>query len=85
MAAPSDQEFLRILQKDIDYYARAFERFEDMIPHVSATIQDQWRLQAQARRNFALELDILLEKAQVAAGVSAAGNSDKLTPDSVSR
>jgi len=84
MAAPSDQEFLRLLQKDIDYYARALERFEEMIPRVSSTLQDQWRLQAQARRNFALELDILLEKAQIAAAAPVTGNSHKLTSDSAS-
>ncbi len=75
MSAAGDREFLRLLQKDIDYYAQALERFENMIPRVSSTLQDQWRLQAQARRNFALELDILLEKAQFAAGVLVTGNS----------
>jgi hypothetical protein len=82
MSAASDREFLRMLEKDIDYYAQALERFEDMIPRVSSTLQDQWRLQAQARRNFALELDILLEKAQFAARVPVTGNSH--TSDSVS-
>jgi hypothetical protein len=64
MAAVSDGEFLRLLKKDIDYYERAVKRFEDLIPRVCAPVQDQWRLQAQSRRNFALELEILLEKAQ---------------------
>ncbi|MGA2412914.1 MAG: hypothetical protein ABSF59_00610 [Candidatus Sulfotelmatobacter sp.] len=85
MAAPSDPEFLRMLQKDIDYYAQALERFENMIPTVSAPLQDQWRLQAQARRNFALELDILLEKALLVAGVRAPQNSNRLTSDLASR
>jgi len=84
MSAASDREFLRMLEKDIDYYAQALERFENMIPRVSSTLQDQWRLQAQARRNFALELDILLEKAHVAAGVPAPENSHKLASDSAS-
>jgi len=75
MSAVSDVEFLRLLKKDIDYYERAVERFEDLIPRVCASVQDQWRLQAQARRNFALELEILLEKAQ--ACVDAPGASGR--------
>ena len=43
---------------------RALERFENLIPDVCAPVQDQWRLQAQARKNFALELEILLDKAE---------------------
>jgi hypothetical protein len=31
---------------------------------VCAPVQDQWRLQAQARKDFALELEILLDKAE---------------------
>jgi hypothetical protein len=82
MAAPSDREFLRMLEKDVDYYAQALDRFENMIPRVSAPLQDQWRLQAQARRNFALELDILLEKAQIVAAAPVPENSNRLTSDS---
>lgn len=64
MSAPRDAEFLRLLKKDVDYFALAVERFEELVPRVCAPIQDQWRLQAQSRRNFALELEILLEKAE---------------------
>lgn len=64
MSAVSDGEFLRLLEKDIEYFERAVTRFEDLIPRVCAPVQDQWRLQAQSRRNFSLELEILLEKAQ---------------------
>jgi hypothetical protein len=64
MSANGDAEFLRLLKKDVDYYSLAIGRFEDLIPRVCAPIQDQWRLQAQSRRNFALELEILLEKAE---------------------
>lgn len=64
MSASSDAEFLRLLKKDVDYYSRAIGRFEDLIPRACASIQDQWRLQAESRRNFALELEILLEKAE---------------------
>ncbi len=56
MSAVSDGEFLRLLQKDIEYFERSVERFEDLIPRVCAPVQDQWRLQAQSRRNFSLEL-----------------------------
>ena len=64
MSALGDKEFLRLLKEDIEYYERAVERFEDLIPRVSSTLQDQWRLQAQSRRNFTLELEILLDKAE---------------------
>ena len=64
MSAIGDAEFLRLLKKDVDYFTNAVERFEELIPRVCATIQDQWRLQAQSRRNYALELEILLEKAE---------------------
>mgnify|MGYP001434300157 CR=1 FL=1 len=71
MSAVSDGEFLRLLKKDIDYFERAVDRFENLIPLVCAPVQDQWRLQAQARRNFALELEILLEKAEECVNASA--------------
>jgi hypothetical protein len=64
MSAVGDGEFLRLLKKDIEYFERAVERFEDLIPRVCAPVQDQWRLQAQTRRNFTLELEILLDKAE---------------------
>jgi hypothetical protein len=64
MSSIADAEFLRLLKNDIDYFERTVERFEELIPHMSAQVQDQWRLQAQSRRNFALELVILLEKAE---------------------
>jgi hypothetical protein len=64
MSAISDAEFLRLLKKDIDYFGRAIDRFEDLIPRVCAPVQDQWRLQAQSRRNFTLALEILLDKAE---------------------
>lgn len=64
MSSVGDGEFLRLLKKDIEYYQRAIHRFEELIPRVCAPVQDQWRLQAQSRRNFALELEILLEKAE---------------------
>jgi hypothetical protein len=68
MSALADAEFLRLLKKDIDYFERTVELFEDLIPRLSAPVQDQWRLQAQSRRNFTLELMILLEKAEQFAG-----------------
>jgi hypothetical protein len=76
MSAIGDVEFLRLLKKDIDYFASAIERFEDLIPRVCSPVQDQWRLQAQTRRNFAIELEILLEKAEhcVSASLNAAQN-----------
>jgi hypothetical protein len=64
MSALADTEFLRMLKKDIDYFEQTVELFEDLIPQLSASVQDQWRLQAQSRRNFTLELMILLEKAE---------------------
>jgi hypothetical protein len=64
MSAAGDVEFFQMLKKDIDYLTRAIQRFEDLIPAVCAPVQDQWRLQAQARKNFALELEILLDKAE---------------------
>ncbi len=64
MSALGDKEFLRLLKEDIEYFERVVERFEDLIPRVSAPIQDQWRLQAQARRDFVMDLEILCTKAQ---------------------
>jgi hypothetical protein len=73
----ADTEFLRLLKKDIDYFERAIERFEELIPQVSAPIQDQWRLQATVRRNFAMELEILLDKAEECARASAPPRRNK--------
>jgi hypothetical protein len=64
MSTISDAEFVRLLKKDVDYLRRALERFENLIPSVCAPVQDQWRLQAQARKDFALELEILLDRAE---------------------
>jgi hypothetical protein len=64
MSAITDTEFLRLLKKDIDYFRQALQRFENLIPNVCAPVQDQWRLQAQARKNFTLDLEILLDKAE---------------------
>src|SRR5260370_12834208 len=52
MSAVSDGEFLRLLQKDIEYFERSVERFEDLIPRVCAPVQDQWRLQGQIPRHL---------------------------------
>jgi hypothetical protein len=82
MPATIDGEFLRLLKKDIDYFDRAIERFEDLIPRVCAPVQDQWRLQAQSRRNFALELEILLDKAEQCINASAALEQNEKRPDS---
>jgi hypothetical protein len=73
----SDAEFVRLLKKDVDYFTRALERFENLIPSVCAPVQDQWRLQAQSRKDFTLELKILLGKAEqcVDLPLQGAGNS----------
>ena len=76
MSATGDAEFLRLLKKDVDYFTNAVEHFEELIPRVCATIQDQWRLQAQSRRNFALELEILLEKAEECVNAPLAGKGN---------
>lgn len=73
MSGAGDEEFLRLLKKDVDYFTQAIERFEDLVPRVCASIQDQWRLQAQARRNFALELEILLDTAEKCVADALAG------------
>jgi hypothetical protein len=73
----ADTEFLRLLKKDIDYFERAIERFEELVPRVSAPIQDQWRLQATVRRNFAMELEILLDKAEECGGASTVPQRNK--------
>lgn len=73
----ADTEFLRLLKKDIEYFERAIGRFEELIPRVSAPIQDQWRLQATVRRNFAMELEILLDKAEESTSTSAAPRRNK--------
>jgi len=70
MSTIRDQEFLRLLKKDIDYFERTVECFEDMIPRLSAPLQDQWRLQAQTRRNFVMDLEILLDKTKATIGAS---------------
>jgi hypothetical protein len=84
MSAIGDAEFLRLLKKDIDYFGRAIDRFEDLIPRVCASVQDQWRLQAQARRNFALELEILLDKAEQCVTASVSGGKNKHHSDATS-
>jgi len=84
MSAVGDAEFLRLLQKDIEYFERALERFENLIPRVSAPLQDQWRLQAQSRRNFAMELEVLLEKAQQLTGGAARTDGGRKHGDSAS-
>jgi hypothetical protein len=81
MSALGDAEFLRLLKKDIDYFARAVERFEDLIPRVCASVQDQWRLQAQSRHNFALDLEILLEKAERCVAASLNGRKNNTHSD----
>jgi hypothetical protein len=76
MSSVNDAEFLRLLKKDVDYFNRAIERFENLIPSVCAPVQDQWRLQAQTRKNFTFELELLLEKAKRCAEASLR-NSDR--------
>jgi len=61
---PADELFLELLQQDTAYLEQAMERIEDLLPQVSAPLQDQWRLEAQTRRDLALGLKILQEKAQ---------------------
>jgi hypothetical protein len=84
MSAIGDAEFLRLLKKDIDYFGRAVERFEDLIPRVCSSVQDQWRLQAQVRRDFALELEILLDKAEECVAASVSGGKDDSTSNPAS-
>jgi hypothetical protein len=64
MSALAESEFVRLLKKDISYFEQIIETFEELVPHLSAPLQDQWRLQAQSRRVFALDLMILLETAE---------------------
>jgi hypothetical protein len=71
MAPVAEAEFLRLLKKDISYFEWVVEVFEELIPHLSAPVQDQWRLQATSRRNFARDLMILLEKAEQFSGSPA--------------
>ncbi|HZW81771.1 MAG TPA: hypothetical protein VFF50_14960 [Candidatus Deferrimicrobiaceae bacterium] len=84
MDAASDAEFFKLLKTDIDYFTSAIERFEDLIPRVCAPVQDQWRLQAQARKNFAMDLRILLDKAERCAEPSPQGTEAKNTQNSAS-
>jgi hypothetical protein len=84
MSAMGDAEFLRLLKSDIDYFGRAVDRFESLIPRVCSSVQDQWRLQAQSRRNFTLELEILLEKAEQCVSASVNGGKSKTPSDSAS-
>ncbi|MGA2019757.1 MAG: hypothetical protein ABSH02_04140 [Candidatus Sulfotelmatobacter sp.] len=70
MSAMTDTEFLRLLKKDVNYFRQATQRFENLVPSVCAPVQDQWRLQAQARKNFALDLEILLDKAEKCVALS---------------
>lgn len=85
MSAAADTEFFRLLKKDIDYFTRAIERFENLMPRVCAPVQDQWRLQAQTRRNFALELEILLDKAEQCTDAVSQGANKKKAQDSASQ
>jgi hypothetical protein len=84
MPGASDKEFFKLLKIDIDYFTRAIERFEDLIPRVCAPVQDQWRLQAQARKTFALDLRILLDKAERCADPSLPDTRGKNTQSSAS-
>jgi hypothetical protein len=84
MSASTDAEFLRLLKKDLDYFKRAIERFEDLIPRVCAPVQDQWRVQAQTRKDFALELTILLDKAEQCVGASLSAAASKKGQESAS-
>ncbi len=84
MPAASDGEFLRLLKNDIEYFQRAVQRFENLIPQVCAPVQDQWRLQAQTRKNFAFELEILLDKAERCVNDGAMLNKPAIRPDSAS-
>jgi hypothetical protein len=84
MSVIGDAEFLRLLKKDIDYFAGAVERFEDLIPRVCASVQDQWRLQAQSRHNFTLELEILLDKAEQCVAASLNGGRSPSRSDNAS-
>jgi hypothetical protein len=77
MTAITDTEFLRLLKKDVDYFRQALQRFENLIPNVCAPVQDQWRLQAQARKNFSLDLEILLDKAERCVELSLQDASNK--------
>ena len=81
MSAVNDGEFLRLLKNDIEYFERAVQRFENLIPRVCAPVQDQWRLQAQTRKDFTLELEILLEKAEHCVNGTAALDKPALRPD----
>jgi hypothetical protein len=84
MSAVNDGEFLRLLKKDIEYFERAVERFENLIPRVCAPVQDQWRLQAQTRKDFTFELEILLEKAEHCVNGVVALDKSALRPGSAS-
>jgi hypothetical protein len=84
MSALGDAEFLRLLKEDIDYFTGAVQRFEDLIPRVCSSVQDQWRLQAQTRRNFAVELEILLDKAEHCVGASLNDKKNNNQSDSAS-
>ncbi|MGA7360219.1 MAG: hypothetical protein WBV26_10310 [Candidatus Sulfotelmatobacter sp.] len=84
MSAVTDAEFVRLLKKDVDYFTRAMERFENLLPSVCAPVQDQWRLQAQARKDFTLELEILLDKAERCVGASLRGAENKNGQESAS-
>ncbi len=72
MSAIGDKEFLRLLHNDVDYFTQAVDRFEELVPSVCASLQDQWRLQAQSRRNFTFELEILMKKAEDCVNASPA-------------
>jgi hypothetical protein len=85
MSAIGNAEFLRLLKKDIDYFMSSIERFEDLIPRVCSPVQDQWRLQAQTRRNFAVELEILLEKAEHCVSASLNAGENRSHNDSASQ
>ena len=75
MSTASDAKFCQLLKTDIEYLKNRADRFEDLLPFTSAAVQDQWRLQAQARRNLALELEILLEKADSSRAASVSNIS----------
>jgi hypothetical protein len=85
MSVAGDEEFFTLLKKDIDYFMRAVERFEELIPRVCAPVQDQWRLQAQGRKNFALDLEILLDKAEQCADPSVQSADKKRSQNSASQ
>ena len=62
--ATTREQFIELLKQDIEQFETAAMRIEELLPHLGAELQEQWKLTAKARRSMSTELRMLLQKAE---------------------